>query len=78
MKVKEVSVYEAKTHLSRILREVESGEEVIIKRGNKKIAKILSARDKDYTSEPDTAKGNAWMAEDFNAELDEFSEYTSK
>lgn len=36
-----VGVHEAKTHLSRILRLVESGVEVHITRGNEPIARIL-------------------------------------
>jgi prevent-host-death family protein len=36
-----VSVHEAKTHLSRLLRRVESGEEVIIARGGRPIARLV-------------------------------------
>ena len=41
--VKEVSVHEAKTHLSRLLRRVENGEEIVISRGGKPVAKLVSA-----------------------------------
>ncbi len=40
-----VKVHEAKTNLSKLLAAVERGEEVIIKRGNKTIAKITAAND---------------------------------
>ena len=36
-----VTVHEAKTHLSRLLAQVEAGEEVVIARGNNQIAKIV-------------------------------------
>ena len=36
-----VTVHEAKTHLSRLLARVEAGEEVIIARGTKEIAKLV-------------------------------------
>lgn len=36
------NVHQAKTHLSHLLEQVESGEEVIICRGKKPIAKIIS------------------------------------
>ena len=39
--MKEVSVHEAKTHLSRLLRQVESGEEVVIARAGKPVAKLV-------------------------------------
>ena len=41
--VKEVSVHEAKTHLSRLLRRVENGEEIVISRGGKPVAKLVRA-----------------------------------
>jgi prevent-host-death family protein len=40
-----VKVHEAKTNLSKLLAAVERGEEVIIKRGNKTVAKITAAND---------------------------------
>lgn len=39
--MKKVNVHQAKTHLSRLLAEVEAGEEVVVARGNKEIAKIV-------------------------------------
>lgn len=36
-----VSVHEAKTHLSRLLREIEAGREVSITRRNKEIARLV-------------------------------------
>lgn len=37
----EVGVHEAKTQLSRLLRRVAAGEEVLIKRGGEPVAKIV-------------------------------------
>jgi prevent-host-death family protein len=39
--MKSVTTHEAKTHLSRLLKEVEQGEEVLIRRGNTPIAKLV-------------------------------------
>jgi prevent-host-death family protein len=36
-----VTIYEAKTHLSRILQRVEQGEEVVVCRGKQPIARIV-------------------------------------
>ncbi|MGA9582629.1 MAG: type II toxin-antitoxin system prevent-host-death family antitoxin [Allosphingosinicella sp.] len=36
-----VTVHEAKTHLSRLLSEVEAGGEVIVARGSKPVARIV-------------------------------------
>jgi len=38
---KVVTVHEAKTHLSRLLAEVEAGEEIVVARGAKPIARIV-------------------------------------
>ena len=40
----EVTVQEAKTQLSRLLRRVEAGEEVVIRRGREPVAKLVRAR----------------------------------
>lgn len=40
-RVKEVNVHQAKTHLSRLLADVERGEEVIIARAGKPIARLI-------------------------------------
>lgn len=39
----EVTVQEAKTHLSRLLRRVEAGEEVVIRRGRERVAMLVRA-----------------------------------
>ena len=40
MVMKTVNVHEAKTHLSRLLEDVEAGEEVVIARGGKPVARL--------------------------------------
>jgi prevent-host-death family protein len=42
--VKKVTTHEAKTHLSRLLASVESGEEVIVCRGQQPVAKLVPYR----------------------------------
>jgi len=39
--VTEVGVHEAKTHLSRLLRRVAAGEEIVIARGGKPVARLV-------------------------------------
>jgi prevent-host-death family protein len=41
MTVRRVGVHEAKTHLSRLLIEVERGDEIMLTRGGKPIARIV-------------------------------------
>ena len=42
--MKEVNIHEAKTHLSRLLNRVASGEEVVISRAGKPIARLVPIR----------------------------------
>lgn len=39
-----VNVHEAKTHLSRLLAQVEAGEDVVIARNGKPVAKLVQIR----------------------------------
>ena len=39
-----VNVHEAKTHLSRLLAQVEAGEEVVIARNGKPVAQLVSCK----------------------------------
>jgi prevent-host-death family protein len=42
--VAEVNVHEAKTHLSRLLQRVAAGEEIVISRAGKPIARLVPIR----------------------------------
>lgn len=43
--MKQVNIHEAKTHLSRLLDQVASGETVIIAKAGKPIARLIKAED---------------------------------
>jgi prevent-host-death family protein len=73
--VKVVNVHEAKTHLSRLIQEALEGEEIVIARGNEPVVRLVlveSARPKRSVG---WAKGQVTMAPDFDAPLDDFSDY---
>lgn len=73
--IRRVGVHEAKTHLSRLLREVEEGEEVVLTRGGRAIARIVAER-----SAPSVADsfgmfaGQFEIAEDFDADSEELAD----
>ncbi len=52
-----VNVHEAKTNLSRLLKQAEAGEEVIIARNGKPVARLTPVR-KRGMRKPGTLKGN--------------------
>jgi prevent-host-death family protein len=65
----EVNIHEAKTHLSRLLERVTMGEEVIIAKAGKPVAKLvrLGARPKKRVL--GSAKGEFTVPDDFNDPL---------
>jgi prevent-host-death family protein len=66
----EVSVHEAKTHLSRLLRQVALGEEVLISRGGEPIARLVPAQ-RRAKRKLGMDRGRVEIAEDFDAPLPE-------
>jgi len=60
-----INIHEAKTHLSRILSRVQSGEEIVIAKAGKPIAKLVSVEKKLLKRTPGTAKGRLKMKKSF-------------
>ena len=50
--MKRVTTHEAKTHLSRLLAEVEAGEEVVILRGTTEAARLVPVASKPARTRP--------------------------
>lgn len=66
----EVNIHEAKTHLSRLLAKVSEGEEVVIARAGRPIAKILPIAKSTTGRVPGSEKGKIAIAADFDAPFD--------
>ena len=64
-----VNIHEAKTHLSRLLARVMGGEEIIIAKAGKPIAKLVPYGIPNKQRVPGTAKGKIWISEDFDGPL---------
>lgn len=65
----EVNVHEAKTHLSRLLARVAAGEEVIISKAGRPIARLVPIRTKTQERVPGEDAGEIWIADDFDDPL---------
>lgn len=63
-----VNIHEAKTHLSKLLEQVEAGEEIIIARAGRPIAKLVGL-EPAARRKPGLLKGQIWIADDFNDPL---------
>ncbi len=59
-----VNVHQAKTHLSRLLAQVEDGQEVIIARNGKPVARLVSVQ-KRGRRQPDIFKGKIVIPDSF-------------
>ena len=74
MATRNVGVHEAKTHLSKLLREIENGDEVVITRGGTPIARIVAPLAKRPVAESyGIARGQMWIADDFDDDDDEMA-----
>lgn len=73
--MRQVNIHEAKTHFSKLIREVLNGDEIIIAKGNKPIAKLISIEQAKLKRKLGTAKGKFKMTSDFDLQLDDFKDY---
>ena len=64
-----VNIHHAKTHLSRLLEKVTLGEEVVIAKAGKPIAKIVPYGKASHNRVLGTAKGDFVVPKDFNKPL---------
>jgi prevent-host-death family protein len=65
----EVNIHEAKTHLSRLLERVAMGEEVIIAKAGKPVAKLVPLENRPKNRFLGSAKGEFTVPDDFNDPL---------
>jgi prevent-host-death family protein len=64
------NIHEAKTHFSQLVERVQSGEEIVIGKAGKPVAKLVPYTEALEPRRPGAWKGKVWIAEDFD-ETDE-------
>ena len=69
------NIAEAKTHFSELVQKAMLGEEVIIAKDNKPVVKLVPLVPPEQSRKPGSAKGQVWMAPDFDAIPEDFREY---
>lgn len=69
-----VPLNEAKTRLSELIRRVEAGEEIVIRRGPTPVARLVAAQP-PRVAPPGALRHRIRMADDFDAPLVEFDAY---
>ena len=74
--MKQVTIHEAKTHLSRLIRAVLDGEEVIIARGKQPLVKLValpgSRAGRQIGMYPNLV---VHISDDFNEPIEDFRDY---
>jgi len=68
-----MNIYQAKTNLSKLIEKVLSGEEVVIAKAGKPVAKLTPYKEKMKPRKPGLWKGKIWMSDDFNDEDEEIN-----
>ena len=69
--MKIVNIHAAKTHFSRYVEEAERGEEVIIARAGKPVAKLVPLKARPRSRRLGLLEGRVRIADDFDAPLPE-------
>ena len=70
-----VNIAQAKAHFSRLVRRAMSGEEVVIARDNKPLLKLVPFATPGRKRAPGSARGQVWMAPDFDPTPADFADY---
>jgi prevent-host-death family protein len=66
-----VNIHTAKTHLSRLVNEVAAGEEIVIAKAGRPVARLLPFEPRREPRRPGLMKGKIWIADDFDDPLPE-------
>ncbi len=69
-----VNVHEAKTHLSKLLQRVMNGEEIVIAKAGKPVARLTPYAPHPTRRTPGNDAGKVVIAPDFDEPLPEFEE----
>jgi len=66
-----VNIHEAKTHLSRLLARVQGGEEIVIAKAGRPVARLVAVAGQPERRTPGSAKGLISLSPDFDEPLPE-------
>ena len=69
------NIAQAKARFSELVNQALAGEEVVVARDNKPLLKLVPYQNSSTPRKPGSARGQIWVADDFDAPLDDFAEY---
>ena len=68
----QINIHQAKTQLSKLVEEAAQGQDIIIAKAGKPIAKLVALEKKPQTPrKPGGLKGKIWMSDDFDAPMND-------
>lgn len=67
--MKTVNIHAAKTHLSSLVEEAAAGEEIILAKAGKPVARLVALEKPDFRKSFGILKGKVWISKDFDAPL---------
>jgi prevent-host-death family protein len=70
------TIAEAKARFSELVQKAMMGEEVVIAKGHKPLLKLVPLQPPKRRRKPGSAKGQIWMAPDFDATPEDFADYS--
>ena len=62
----QVNIHAAKTHLSRLVERVEAGEEIVIARAGRPVARLVPHRPRIHERKPGLLRGQIVIGPDFD------------
>jgi prevent-host-death family protein len=68
---KPVNIYDAKTRLSELVDRAQNGEEIVIAKAGRPVARLIALREAPVERRPGRLRGRIWMAPDFDEPLPE-------
>lgn len=64
-----INIHEAKTHFSKLLERVRLGEEIVVAKAGRPVARIVPVEQSPVDRQPGSARGLVVIREDFDAPL---------
>lgn len=68
-----INIHQAKTNLSKLVNKVLTGEEIVIAKAGKPVAKLVEYKEVQKPRKPGLLKGKIFVPDDFNEEDQEIN-----
>ena len=68
-----INIHQAKTQLSKLIEKTQNGEDVVIAKAGKPVAKLIAYKTPLKPRKPGLWKGKVWVAPDFDEEDEEIN-----